>query len=309
MPDPGLLFYSRTISEITWFSLGTDLLQVPLQLIKGKKKREKKIIESSIFCSCLLKSCLCRAETPRMPHKEIWFQCHGFLWRTKFSSTSHILTAFTPLLLHCNLLYLPFFSHHFLQPSLCCYVPAAIFPVFICLATDVFSCSFSKSTSAVPVIDFLHYSTCAGDLKDTFVWWSFGEWLVSVRPWTCSRLHNIGEASSCQAADMACTKLCTSFNAESENVCDTVHKGICSVQLIRNTRLENSVPLVTQKTSLKPFFFWYSSISWLMHLSRVSASPICSTYCVLTMNGISILFSLWNQGCNHGPNSQQIRHI
>lgn len=36
--------------------------------------------------------------------------------------------------------------------------------------------------------------------------------------------------------------------------------------------------------------FWYSPISWLMHLSRVSALPICSTSCVITM--ASVFFPL-----------------
>lgn len=156
--------------------------------------------------------------------------------------------------------------------------------IFLCLTIDVFSCSFSKSTSEDPVIDFLHYSTCAGDLKDTFVWWSLGERLVSIRSWTCSRLHNVGEASSCQAAGRACTKLCTFFNAENRNVCDAVHKDICSILLTRNTGLTKILCLrLPRKHLLNLSSFWYSPISWLMHLSRVSASPICSTYCVVKM--------------------------
>lgn len=176
VPDPALLFYSCTISEITWFSLGTILLQVPLQLIKGKKRKKKK---SSIFCSCLLKSCLCWAEIHRMPHKGIWFQCHGFPWRTKFTSTSHIPAAFTPLpplLLHCDFLYPPFLSYQLFVLLCSCGHFSCHGRTFLCPATAVFSCLFPN-----PPLKPCHKPShttliSAGDSKGMFVWWAFGGW-------------------------------------------------------------------------------------------------------------------------------------
>lgn len=176
VPDPVLLFYSCTISEIAGLSLGTILLQVPLQLIKGKKKKKptKKRGGSSFFSACLLKTCLCWAETHRVPHKEVWFQCHGFPCRTSMHPHCCHPTAATAgsvCLFLAPFLQLPALSAGMLSGI----SPIMEEPLFSRL--QVFSAFFSPPPILLwNLCHKLFYIALihAGDSKGTCIWQSFG---------------------------------------------------------------------------------------------------------------------------------------
>lgn len=179
VPDPVLLFYSCTISEIAWFSLGTILLQVPLQLIKGKKgkrKKKGKKGEYSIFSSCLLKTRLGQAETHRVPHKVVWFQCRGFLGRTKLTSMHPCCCPLLPLLAQCAFLYPPCFRN---QPFvLVCSLGHVSIHERTSLSQDIgVFCFFSPILLwSICHKPFYIALFCAGHSKGIWFWQSFHEW-------------------------------------------------------------------------------------------------------------------------------------